>query len=259
MTSLDRGLDVLMHIANDGPMTAETVAERSGLPLSTTYRYLTTLRTQRYVVDYGGHFDLGVRMLRMLKPTALNRGLATLSSPVMFALVAKTNETALLTVREGWTATCIELTEPHRTVRFSYRRGVSLSLHRGASAKPLLAYSEPAFIHQYLDSRVSWEEDQDTTATLEQLGKIRDKGYCLTASELDSGAIGIGVPVFWDGEIAACLSLVGPTFRLNDRRLKEAVGHTIDAGRELSALLSNDAAPLELLPPVAAADDAKEA
>jgi DNA-binding IclR family transcriptional regulator len=241
MTALDRGLEVLSHIALHGPITAEAIAEESGLPLSTTYRYIVTLRAQGYVADYGGHFDLGVKMLRVLKPEALNRGLATISSPVMFDLVAKTSETALLTVREGWTATCIGQTEPHRAVRFSFRRGVSLSLHKGASAKPLLANMDGAFIKRYLDSRVGWDEGQDTAASWEELADIRTKGFAVTASELDSGAIGIGVPVFWDGEIAACLSVVGPSSRLSDRRLKEAVGHTMLAGRKLTDLLMSDA------------------
>jgi DNA-binding IclR family transcriptional regulator len=240
MTSLERGLDVLGHIAEHGPATAEFIAEKAGLPLSTTYRYMVTLRSQGYIADYGGHFDLGVRMLRMLKPAALNRCLATMCSPAMFDLVAKTGETALLTVREGWTATCIAQAEPHRAVRFSFRRGVSLSLHKGASAKPLLANSDAAFIHRYLDRRVGWEEGLDPANNWADLSSIRERGFAVTTSELDSGALGIGVPVFWDGEIAACLSTVGPTSRLTERRLKEAVANTIATGKALTDMLMSD-------------------
>ena len=240
MTALDRGLEVLAHIAEHGPATAELIAEKSGLPLSTTYRYMVTLRSQGSIADYGGHYDLGVRMLRMLKPAALNRCLATMCSPVMFDLVAKTSETALLTVREGWTATCIAQAEPHRAVKFSFRRGISLSLHKGASAKPLLANSEPAFVHRYLDRRVGWDEGLDPAVNWNDLATIRQKGFAVTASELDSGAIGIGVPVFWDGEIAACLSIVGPSSRLADRRLKDAILQTVAAGRKLTDMLTSD-------------------
>jgi DNA-binding IclR family transcriptional regulator len=239
MTSLDRGLQILSHIALNGPTTAESIAADAGLPLSTTYRYITTLRNRGYVADYEGHFDLGLRTLRMLRPEALQRCLAAIASPVLFDLVSRTEETAVLTVRDGWSATCIELAEPRRAIRFSFRRGISLSLHKGASAKPLLAFMDSAFIHRYLDSRVGWEEGQDPEATWNDLSEIRSKGVATTVSELDSGAIAIGVPVFWDGKIAACISVVGPHSRLADRRIRDVTARVREAGAQLTALLTN--------------------
>lgn len=238
MTSLERGLDILSYIAAHGPTTAESISRAAQLPLSTTYRYVTTLRAKDYIADYEGHFDLGLKTLRMLRPQALHRCLAAIASPVIFDLVAKTDETVILTVRDGWSATCIELAEPRRAVRFSFRRGVSLSLHKGASAKPLLANMDPSFIRHYLEARVGWEEGQDAEAAWDDLVAVREKGFAITSSELDSGALGVGVPVFWDGEIAACLSAIGPSSRLTERKLREVVGHVKEAGVSLSEILS---------------------
>lgn len=245
MTSLERGLDVLSHIALHGPTTADAISASVGLPLSTTYRYITSLRETGYIADYEGHFDLGLRALRVMRPEALHRCLAALSSPVMFDLVAKTQETALLTVRDGWSATCIELVEPRRAVRFSFRRGISLSLHKGASAKPLLAHMDPAFVRRYLEARVGWDEGQDPAKVWDELADVRAKGLAITVSELDPGAVGVGVPVFWDGQIAACVSVVGPSSRLADRRIREIVSAVRDAGVGLTALLSGDGLPAE--------------
>jgi DNA-binding IclR family transcriptional regulator len=238
MTSLERGLDILSYIASNGPTTAEAISRSANLPLSTTYRYVTTLRAKGYIADYEGHFDLGLKTLRMLRPQALHRCLAAIASPVIFDLVSRTDETTILTVRDGWSATCIELAEPRRAVRFSFRRGVSLSLHKGASAKPLLAYMEPAFIRRYLEARVAWDEGEDADAAWDDLADVREKGIAITVSELDSGALGVGVPVFWDGEIAACISAIGPSSRLPERRLREIVGHVKEAGDRLTAILS---------------------
>ncbi|GAB3600159.1 IclR family transcriptional regulator [Microbacterium tumbae] len=238
MTSLDRGLDILSYIAAAGPTTAEAIARAAELPLSTTYRYVTTLRGKGYIADYEGHFDLGLKTLRMLKPQALHRCLAAIASPVIFELVAQTDETVILTVRDGWSATCIELAEPRRAVRFSFRRGVSLSLHKGASAKPLLAYMDQRFIHRYLEARVGWDEGEDPEAAAQNLADVREKGLAITVSELDSGAIGVGVPVFWDGDIAACISAIGPSSRMSERRLREIVSHVRAAGKKLTDILS---------------------
>jgi len=243
VSALDRGLDVLSHIAINGPTTADAIAAAVGLPLSTTYRYITTLRSSGYIADYEGHFDLGLRMLRVLRPEALHRCLAALSSPVMFDLVAKTQETALLTVRDGWSATCIELVEPRRAVRFSFRRGVSLSLHKGASSKPLLANMDAPFVRRYLEARVGWDEGQDPDKVWGELAEVRSRGYAITVSELDSGAVGVGVPVFWDGRVAACVSVVGPSSRFADRRAREILGHVRQAGEQLTELLTGDGVP----------------
>jgi DNA-binding IclR family transcriptional regulator len=240
MTTLGRGLDVLSHIATNGPTTADDIAAAVGLPLSTTYRYITALRTGGYVADYEGHFDLGVQALRMLRPEALHRCLASICGPVMFDLVSTTQETALLTVRDGWSATCIELVEPRRAVRFSFRRGVSLSLHKGASAKPLLAFQDPVFIRRYLDARVGWIEDQDPEAVWNDLTEVRARGFAVTVSELDSGSVGVGAPVFWDGEVGACISVAGPAVRMNERRVRDVVGRVREAAVELGTLLSAD-------------------
>ncbi|MFC7622643.1 IclR family transcriptional regulator [Microlunatus sp. GCM10028923] len=238
MTSLERGLDILSHIASHGPTTADAISRSAELPLSTTYRYVTTLRNKGYIADYEGHFDLGLNALRMLRPHALHRCLAALASPVIFDLVGKTDETTILTVRDGWSATCIELAEPRRAVRFSFRRGVSLSLHKGASAKPLLAYMDAPFIRRYLEARIAWDDGHDIETAWNDLADVRKKGLAITVSELDPGAIGVGVPVFWDGEIAACISTIGPSARMPERQLREIVGHTRAAGEQLTETLS---------------------
>ena len=235
MTALDRGLAILGYVSVHGPTTAEAVSEGIDLPLSTTYRYLNVLRGRGYLADYEGHYDLGAGMLRLLRGEPLNRCLAALAGPTMFELVAQVGETALLTVRDGWSARCIERVEPHRAVRLSFRRNVSLALHLGASAKPLLACMDPRFIDEYLHSR---EPQADTEQVRAQLAAIRRDGISITCGELDRDALAIGVPVYWDGEVAACLSVAGPQARLTGRRLREAEAQVRAAGLRVGALLS---------------------
>jgi DNA-binding IclR family transcriptional regulator len=238
VTALDRGLAILDYVAANGPTTAEAISEGIGLPLSTTYRYVNMLRGNNYLADYEGHFDLGTRMLRTLRAGALNRCLAALAGPTMFALVTRVAETALLTVRDGWSATCIERVEPHRAVRLSFRRNVSLPLHLGASAKPLLAHMDPQSIDDYLASRAPLSAKVDTDELRDQLAAIRRDGISSTSGELDRDAVAIGVPVYWDNEVAACLSVAGPRARLNGRRLRDTETQVRSAGAQITALLS---------------------
>ena len=241
MATLDRALDILSYVGANGPTTAEAMSRDLGLPLSSVYRYMNGLRDKDYLAPYEGHYDLGPRMINLLHPAVLHRCLAHLAAPVMFELGAKGRETALLTVLSGTSATCIESIEPHRAVRLSFRRGVSLPLHAGASAKPLLANLPGHVIDEYLYRQYGTGPEGATEAVRvrQQLRNVRRRGLSVTHGELDSGALAVGVPIFWNGEVAACLSVAGPRSRFGDRKLHEASVLVRDAGRGLSNTLSD--------------------
>lgn len=238
--SLDRGLEVLANVCANGPTTAESISRDLGLPLSTTYRYIADLRSHGYVAMYEGYFDLGVRMLQMLHPRLLHRCLAQIATPIMFDLVGRTGESIVLTVRDGWNATCIELVEPRRAIRLSFRRGVSLPLHAGASAKPLLAHMAGHLVDEYINRHEGLVNDRpDWPDHLRgQLAEIRRQGVIATRGEIDPGVVAIGVPIFWDGRVAACLSVAGPGTRFNDRKIRDVAALVRTAGDQLSELIS---------------------
>jgi DNA-binding IclR family transcriptional regulator len=238
MTALDRGLDILSYVGAHGPITAEVMARDLEMPLSTIYRYMNSLRDRGYLAPYEGHYDLGPQMMHLLHPAVMHRCLAHLAAPIMFDLVARTRETALLTVLNGSSATCIETIEPHRAVRLSFRRGVSLPLHAGASAKPLLAYMPGHLIDEYLYRQHS-ADATEVDRIRAQLRNIRRRGMSVTTGELDSGALAVGVPVFWNGDVAACLSVAGPRSRFAERKLREAGVLVRAGGRTLSEALSD--------------------
>jgi DNA-binding IclR family transcriptional regulator len=66
-----------------------------------------------------------------------------------------------------------------------------------------------------------------------QLAEIRRTGVCVTTGELDPDSIGIGVPVFTDQQVAACLSLAGPRTRFPVRRVRETAALLRSAANDL--------------------------
>ena len=240
MPALERGLDILAFVGTHGPTTAETISRDLDLPLSTVYRYMNALRDKGYLAPYDGLYDLGPNMMHLLHPSVMHRCLAHLANPVMSSLVVRIRETVLLTVLNGDSATCIEAIEPHRPVRLSFRRGVSLPLHAGASAKPLLAYMPGHLIEEYLlQHKPVGADGNDAERIRAQLRTIRRRGMSVTQGELDSGALAIGVPIFWNREVAACLSVAGPRSRLPERKVREATALVLAGGRRLSQVLSD--------------------
>jgi DNA-binding IclR family transcriptional regulator len=245
MSSLVRGLEILNEIGRAGPATVEQLSRRLGLPISTTYRYVSTLRSLGYLTDQEGRCGPGARLLQLVRGTDVDQSLARLADPLLLELVYRTGETAILTVRVGSMALCLNSVEPVRSVRLSYARGTTQPLYAGASGKPLLAFADESLLDDLVDDGLvtftSRTPDVDTLRR--QLQHIRSTGICVTAGELDSKAVAIGVPVFWGGEIAAAISVAGPITRFDKERIQQTAALVRAAGRALSQVLDDGADP----------------
>ncbi|MFJ9544362.1 IclR family transcriptional regulator [Streptomyces sp. NPDC101225] len=237
---LGRGMNVLAAVGELAPTTVEALAARVGLPTSTAYRYVRTLRELGYIQEYEGYYDIGVRMLGLVWDARAREALARLASPLLFELVSRTSETATLVVREGHLARTAMSVEPHRPVRLSFQTGTTHPLHSGAPAKMLLACMPEAFRLDYVSRTPLDTLPQHrfhAQALSEQLVHIREANVCITRGEVDVDSVGVSVPVFRHGELIAALSVAGPASRLGDRQMREVEQLLRSAARQLEGLL----------------------
>src|SRR5690606_11024861 len=113
----ERALDILLLFDDQHPiLTAAELSRRLGMPRSTTYRYLQSLRSYGLVAE--DERQNGVRpgplVLRLARVARLGLGLIELASPVMRELALQTGETVLLTRRAGDQVICIERVDSPR-------------------------------------------------------------------------------------------------------------------------------------------------
>lgn len=238
----DRAIDVLLLFNEEQPvLTAEEVSERLGMPRSTTYRYLQSLRSYGLVEegDTNGSFRLGPSVFRLARAARVGIGLPEIALPVMHDLVAQTGETALLTRRTDAHVVCIERVESTQRIRLSYERGHVLPLHAGASAKVLMAFLDPAEIEAVLSSgpfqRYTENTITDPALLRTQLETIRANGYAVTNGEVDEGVRGVAAPIFGPNKrIVAGLSVAGPAFRIDDTVLPDVIHAVQEAANRIS-------------------------
>lgn len=242
----DRAIDVLLLFTEQQPvLTAEAVSERLGMPRSTTYRYLQSLRSSGLVEDdtSSGGFRLGSEILRLARVARQGLGLSELALPIMQELAKQTGESVILTRRAGQHVICIERVESVHRVRLSYERGQVLPLHAGASAKVLLAFLPQNEIEAVLSTgpfpRYTSRTMTDHETLRQQLEVIRTRGYAMSEGEVDDGVRGIAAPIWGaNGEIAAGLSVAGPAFRLNEQALPHVIEAVQAAARKISERLN---------------------
>lgn len=239
----DRAIDVLLLFnEQQSVLTAEDISERLGMPRSTTYRYLQSLRSYGLVEenDSSGGFRLGPAVFRLARAARQGLGLSEVALPIMHELVAQTGETALLTRRANAHVVCIERVESQQRVRLSYERGQVLPLHAGASAKVLLAYLDPEEIEAILRNgpfpRYTARTMTDPDTLRRQLEVIRSRGYAMSEGEVDDGVRGVAAPIFdAHKRVVAGLSVAGPAFRIDDAVLPDVIHAVQEAADRISS------------------------
>lgn len=245
-STADRALDIVMMFSEERPVVSGAeVAERLGVARSTAYRYLQSLIGSRFLEEApGGGFRLGLRVLEVARIARRSYGLSEIALPIMAQLAEHVQETVLLTRRVGDLVVCVDRAEAGmRAVRISYERGTTLPINAGASALVLLAWSPVEESRKVLEQadlrRFTPATLTDVEALMTRLANIREDGYSITRSEVDSDVLGIAAPIRDEqGRVVAAVSVAAVATRVDRSAESEMVERVRDAAREIGNRLA---------------------
>jgi len=210
--AVHRALELLTRVVESGPISLSALARQADLPASTTMRMLRVLEHWDYVAkNPQGQFVVGARFAqsRFTPEPASAERLNDLSAPILEALTEATGESSYLAVR-GDANTCVYLREvqtshPIRHVGFSGWQGRTVPMASSAVAE-----------------------------VFEQ--RIPASGYVVMDAVVTSEATVVAAPVHSStGEIIAVLSVVGPSYRLNDEGVAVAGPQVVAAAKQLGS------------------------
>lgn len=221
-SSIDRAIDILrMFDIRNQELSALEISNKLGIPLSTTYKYLETLLKKGFVSKDPGakKYSLGLSIFRMGIVAAAKISYIDITFPHMISLAKECGETVILTIISGWEALCVEEIESARLVKLSVKQWATLPLYAGASSKILLAYQDDSFIDALIENtglkRLNENTITDPVKLKKELSSIRDKGFAMSTSEVDSGAGAIAAPIFdHKRKLVAGISIAGPVERI---------------------------------------------
>jgi DNA-binding IclR family transcriptional regulator len=230
-------LDAFLPSAQE--LSLNELADRTGLPLSTTYRLATQL------VEWGGlerGSGGGYRIgLRLWEIGALATGGSTLQavvSPFMQDLYEATHENVQLAIRSGRQALYIDRITGPRSTPIAARRAGRLPLHATGVGKVLLAHAPPEFVDELIEAglrRYTVHTIVGAGSLRRSLAEIRRTGLGFAREELTLGSVSVAAPVFDAcGTAVAAISLVLPSTRANLSCLAPAVrAVSLSASRDL--------------------------
>lgn len=238
-SSFGKGLAVLAWVLEHHGARADEIAGALALPISTTYRYLRTLRALEFVADSDGAFSPGSRIPGHSDELPAAR-IGTVAAPFLQHLSEATGETALLTVRHGIHAICVRQVESTQQIRLAFRLGQLLPLYAGASQRVLLAYAPETIQRSVLESDLrSFTANTPARSELPRaLARIRAEGIALSRGELTPGSVSLAAPVLRGAEAICALCVAGPQGRCGSAWQTAARRELTAAARSLAQTIA---------------------
>ncbi|WP_344240495.1 IclR family transcriptional regulator [Actinocorallia libanotica] len=243
IATVERAVDVLMYFVETSAATlgVTEIAEALGMSKAAVHRILSSLRGRHLIAldPVSRRYSLGIGAMRLGLSYLDRLDARHIATPELVTLSQRTDETATLSLRTGWSRVYADQVTPAREVIMSVSLGVPYPLHAGGSSKAFLAFLADDEIEAYL-SEVRLEPLTDSTIgdavrLREELAEIRERGWAQSFAERMSGAASVAAPVLdHHGRPVVVVSVCGPLERFRTE-VDACVEALLDSTGRLSA------------------------
>ncbi|WP_310961678.1 IclR family transcriptional regulator [Nocardioides terrisoli] len=237
--SVERALNILEVLARVGEAGVTEIAAELDVHKSTAFRLVSTLEGHDLVEQTGdrGKYRLGVGMLRLAGATTARLDLVQEARPICRQLAADTGETVNLAVLSENSALYVDQVAGSSSLQSHNWVGQHIPLHATSNGKVLLSELDGAQLDAALATLPAYTERTITRKSRlrSELSRVRERGYAEAVDELERGLTAVAAPIRnAHGDVIASMSVSGPTFRLADERVAEAVEQLLRAAGEVS-------------------------
>lgn len=223
--SVETSLRIVEALRGKGGAKVSELVDVTDLSKGAVYKHLTTLMRHDFVVKKDNEYHLGFRFLDYGGWLRSHYVGSALIKPQVRELADETNEVALFGIRENNHKVTLFRENGNRGVFTRTRLGRRLYLHQTAGGKAILSQL-PASEVTHLCETVGLPRATENTITdeaelLEELERVRERGYALNKEESTDGLVSISVPLVPDGRVIGACGIAGPLHRMDDERLTE--------------------------------------
>lgn len=242
--SLAHGLEVLLlYDTSTLLLTVNEISRRLGYTQSKTYRLVRTLIKYGLLQEQHGtaQYSLGINTFRIGLLAQQQFNLPLIARPFMKELSNLTKETVVLTAVNGTKGIVLDRVESEEPIRYSlFQPGATIPLHCGASSKIIMAFlPEEEWdrviaqegLHRYTSNTIT-----DGDRLKAHLRKIRKDGYAFSDQEVDRDVRAVAAPILNERkELIAGLSIAGPAYRINKKKVSFLGKLVIECARKISS------------------------
>lgn len=244
LRSVGIALDVLDAFLEEPELGLSELARRIGVAKSTLHRTCGVL-AQRGLLERTprGGYRLGVRLYEFGHLVTARSVLRTNALPLLVDLRNAIGETVQLGIPVDADVLYVERVEGLRALRFTSEVFLRSPVHRSSAGKALAA-----FLPAVAAARLQAGLPRFTGRTLvvpkmfvDELERVRQRGFAISIDENEIGLSSIGVPVrsHPGGPVIAAISVAGPTSRVLGDHETHHVRLMLRAADQLSALMAS--------------------
>lgn len=248
--AVGRALAIFDAFDNDHTsLSLQEIGERIKMPKTTAFRLVNTLEQAGYLIRMDNQqYCLSLKLARLGGMVRSTLSVRDVARPVMLAVNQATCETVTLNTIVGSERMVLEVVDTPSPLMSMARPGQRMPLLLGASSRIMMAYMDSKELESILKVNIAGGGKApvrsanertafDRAAFDRELARFRRQGYAISRGQRVPGLTAISAPIAdIDGKVRLCLSLTGPSVRIDPRDL-EFAEILVNASRDVSGRL----------------------
>jgi DNA-binding IclR family transcriptional regulator len=226
--SVHRAIELLRALGRQpGGATVSELALQLGMPKSSVYRLLVTLRRSDWVAfdPEAELYRLGIGLLEVSAGVLDRMDLRELARPHLLAILKECDESVHLGLLNDTSVIYALKFESTKSIRMVSEVGRMAPLYCTGLGKAMLAWM-PGAEREALLKRIELRRFTDTTLTdagsLDaDLAAARTRGYTIDEGEHEDFVRCVGAPLLGPQGLVGSISVAAPAFRMTDDRVAE--------------------------------------
>jgi IclR family KDG regulon transcriptional repressor len=238
-----RAVDLLQALARHPQGASVTqLAGELGMPKSSVYRLLTTLRSAQWVsqLPHTERYVLGLGLVEVSAQALEAVSLRDLARPHLEALWQETGESIHLGILHDVSVVYVMKYESRHSIRMYSQVGRRAPLYCTGLGKAILAWLPPEkrteLLRQLSLVRYTPRTLVELDSLLQDLEETRRRGYAIDNAEHEDFVRCVAAPILGpDGVPVASISIAAPVFRMTEDKLPAWGAMVAEHCRQISA------------------------
>ena len=242
--SVAKAMELLQLLSDAGEaMTLSAISERAGLPKSTVFGLLTTMRDYDVITQHAdGKYALGLRLFEYGCRASAFWNISSLARPYLEHLAEATGASAMLSTYENGHIVALDQAEGRDSLRIVSAPGARLPLHCTSQGKVFLSAMADHEAKRVLSRRTLEPYTPKTLVTWEELFRVmqaaRENGYAVEEGEYRFGLCSPSAPVRdSSGAVRYAVGVVGMFDSVRSPAFQRDIDLTCAAAAQISTAL----------------------
>lgn len=225
--AVENAFNIVREIQTSDGCTIKHVMESLDIPRSTAHIYLKTLEESGYLKRQEGKYHIGVRFLEQGGYARHQLDIYQRARGEVDELAKTTQSVATIGCEDDGVRVLLYRTEPAEAVSDNAPTGEYTKMHWTALGKALLSQKPDTEIEGIVECHGLPQATEHTLTEiddlLEDLEKVRSRGYAIEDEERVNGVRSIATPIESKDDLFenVAISIAGPKPKFNSSRIKE--------------------------------------